>query len=63
MWGAWLIDIGFTAEAAERMRGDEAGGWTPSYRRETASGASWLGRCNGRILYTRALCDGECEDF
>ncbi|WP_442583102.1 hypothetical protein ACSBOB_14570 [Mesorhizobium sp. ASY16-5R] len=41
VWGAWLVDTGFSAEIAERMRGDEADGWALSYRRETVFGASW----------------------
>ncbi|MFI0843445.1 hypothetical protein [Mesorhizobium sp. IMUNJ 23232] len=53
------------AEVGERMRGDEADGWTLSYRRETVSGASWSGLRNGRILYARAipLCDGAAGYF
>jgi hypothetical protein len=65
VWGAWLVDTGFSADVAERMRGDEADGWTLSYRRETASGASWSGLRDGRILYARAvpLCDGAAGYF
>jgi hypothetical protein len=65
VWAAWLVDTGFSADVAERMRGNEADGWTLSYRRETASGASWSGLRDGRILYARAipLCDGAAGYF
>ena len=65
VWGSNLLEGDLRADFAWRLAAAEADGWQVSYRRETATWASWSGSQQGRLFYARAisLCDDQAAYF
>jgi hypothetical protein len=65
VWGGYLEDRGFAAEAGWRADQDRADGWSLTYRRQRPGWAVWSGGKGGRIFYERAIpvCDGAAAYF
>jgi hypothetical protein len=55
VWGHYLVVNDFKGEIADRVRADQAEGWTVSYDRRTTKAASWSGSRGDRIFYARAM--------
>jgi hypothetical protein len=65
VWGSNLVERDLSGDFAARLAAAEADGWQVSYRRETATWASWSGSQQGRLFYARAiaLCDDQAAYF
>jgi hypothetical protein len=55
VWGSYLADRDFAAEAGWRADQDRGDGWTITYRKQTKTWAVWSGTRGNRIFYERAI--------
>jgi hypothetical protein len=60
VWGNYLADRGFAAEAQRRIAQAGDDGWTITYQKQQARWAVWSGTKGNRIVYQRAIA--ACHD-
>ena len=59
VWGNFLVDQSFAAEARWRAARDRRDGWTLTYQKQQPRWAAWSGVKDERIFYQRAIA---CHD-
>lgn len=61
VWGGRVGRDSFSREVSDRIRADEAEGWSITYRSETPTWAAWSGSRGGHVFFAKAIaaCGGE----
>jgi len=60
VWGSYLAERDFAAEARWRLEEDRRDGWTITYRKQAKTWTVWSGVKGNRIVYERAIAG--CAD-